>query len=405
MSAGSDGNEPVTRVLLSTSNVWRVGLVVLGVVAFGALLSFIIDDGGSVIFTVLMSWFAAIAMAPVVDRLSRHMPRGAATGSVMGAVVVFGVLFFYAFGSLFVDQLVQLVLLVPDLVDGALSWANDQFSTSLSRDDILSSINVSPEDLASVAATLGVSILGFLGSVVGSVFGLFTFGLFVFYLSADMPRLERWIAGLFPPRQQAVVANVWRLTAEKTGGYIGARVVLGSINAATTAVVFAIIGMPYWLPLALWTGIVAQFVPTIGTYIAIALPVVVGLLSPNPWVGVIALAWGVAYQQVENLTLEPKISARAVDVNPAVSFGAVLLGAALFGVAGAFLAVPVAAMLLALLDIYGKRHDLLPEVERGVASTEKRAAPRFGRRGREATDTDGSATPQPDAAGDQPADG
>jgi predicted PurR-regulated permease PerM len=147
-------------------------------------------------------------------------------------------------------------------------------------------------------------------------------------------------------------------------------VILAAINAITTGIVFVIIGMPYWLPLALWTGIVAQFVPTIGTYISIILPVIVGLLSPNPWLGVIALAWAIAYQQVENLTIEPKISAKAVDVNPAVAFGAVLLGAALFGVAGAFLAVPVAAMLLSMLDIYGHRYELLPRVEKKVGGIE-----------------------------------
>jgi predicted PurR-regulated permease PerM len=135
-----------------------------------------------------------------------------------------------------------------------------------------------------------------------------------------------------------------------------------------SGIVFAVIGMPYWLPLAMWTGIVAQFVPTIGTYIAITLPVLVGLLSPNPWLGVIALAWGLLYQQIENLTIEPKISARAVDVNPAVSFGAVLLGTALFGIAGAFLAVPVAAMLIALIDIYAKRYEIVAEAEAETAA-------------------------------------
>ncbi len=86
------------------------------------------------------------------------------------------------------------------------------------------------------------------------------------------------------------------------------------------------------------------------------------------------------YQQIENLTIEPKISAKAVDVNPAVAFGAVLLGAALFGVAGAFLAVPVAAMLLSLLDIYGHRYELLPRVEKGVNALERPTG--TGRRGR-----------------------
>ena len=94
------------------------------------------------------------------------------------------------------------------------------------------------------------------------------------------------------------------------------------------------------MPLAIWAGVVAQFVPTTGTYIAIVLPVLVGLLSPTSVTGLLALACALPYQQVENFAIEPRISAKAVDVNPAVSFGAVLLGAALFGVASAFLAVP-----------------------------------------------------------------
>ena len=75
----------------------------------------------------------------------------------------------------------------------------------------------------------------------------------------------------------------------------------------------------------------------------------------------LALIWGVAYQQVENLTFEPKISAKAVNVHPAVAFGSVMMGAALFGVAGAFLAVPVSAMLLSLLNIYTHRYELQGE--------------------------------------------
>ena len=343
------------------ANVWRIGLVVLGLIALGLVLKFVIDDGGNVIFTVLMSWFAAIAMAPVVDRLSRHMRRGVATMLVMLTFIIFIAIFVLAFGSLLVDQLSQLVARIPDLIDGTLKWVNSTFSLSLKQEDILKSFNIGTGDIASMAATIGVNVLGVLSSVVGSVFSLFTFALFTFYLSADMPRLQRWIEQLFPARSQGVVSNVWRLTAEKTGGYVGARVILAAINSFTSGIVFAIIGLPYWLPLALWTGIVAQFVPTIGTYIAIVLPVIVGLLSPSPWIGVAALIWALAYQQVENLTIEPKISAKAVNVNPAVAFGSVLLGAALFGVAGAFLAVPVTAMMLALLEIYGKRYELVAD--------------------------------------------
>ncbi|MGD9957600.1 MAG: AI-2E family transporter [Candidatus Nanopelagicales bacterium] len=346
------------EVTFVPGNVWRTGLVVLAVIAFGLVLRFILNDGGSVIFTVLMSWFAAIAMAPAVDLLARRMKRGLATILVMGAFMLFVVVFVIAFGSLLVDQLAQLVSRIPTLLDSAIAFVNRTFDQSLTLEGILSGVGGGDVDFGSIASTIGGNLFGILSSVLGSVFGVFTFALFTFYFSAQRPQLQAWIAGLFPRRQQGIVQNVWRITAEKTGGYVAARVVLGTINAVTSGIVFFLIGLPYWLPLAIWTGVVAQFVPTIGTYIAIILPTLVGLLSDRPVTGVIALVWALLYQQVENLTIEPKISAKAVDVNPAVSFGAVLLGAALFGVAGAFLAVPVVAMLLALLDIYGKRYEL-----------------------------------------------
>jgi len=360
--AESEAGDVRRVVVFAPANIWRIGLVVIGVIALGLLLAFILEDGGSVIFTVLMSWFAAIAMAPVVDRLSRHMRRGLATIIVMVAFLAAVVLFIVAFGSLLVDQLSQFVERIPDLIDGVLDWVNKTFNQHLTREDILKSFDIETSDITSMAAKVGVNVLGVLTSIVGSVFGIFTFALFTFYLSADMPRLKRWVCQLFPTRHQGIVENVWTITAEKTGGYVGARVVLATINGVTSGIVFAIIGLPYWLPLALWTGIVAQFVPTIGTYIAIVLPVVVGLASDNPWDGVLVLIWALLYQQVENLTIEPKISARAVNVNPAVAFGSVLLGAALFGVAGAFLAVPVTAMMLSLLNIYGNRYELSSEV-------------------------------------------
>ena len=149
---------------------------------------------------------------------------------------------------------------------------------------------------------------------------------------------------------------------KKTGGYVAARVVLAAICGGITAIFLLIIGMPYWLALGVWTGVVSQFVPTVGTYIAIALPVVVGLTSADPVDGVLALIFALIYQQIENLTIEPKISADAVEMHPAVAFGAVILGAALFGVAGAFVAVPIAALLLSLVEIYSRTYDVLPQL-------------------------------------------
>ena len=79
------------------------------------------------------------------------------------------------------------------------------------------------------------------------------------------------------------------------------------------------------------------------------------------------------YQQVENLTIEPRLNARAVNVHPAVAFASVMLGAALFGVAGAFLAVPVSAMLIALAEIRQKRYELRADLDEPTETTASRA--------------------------------
>lgn len=351
-----------TTIRFDPQNIWRAGFVVMALVAVGLVIRFVIGDGGSVLFTLLMAWFAALAMEPAVGRLAKRMRRGVAVGVVMGGLTLFGVLFLVAFGQLFVDQIAQLLQALPGVVDGVVAWVNERFHTKYNVTDILSQLNLDPSQVAGYAAQVVGGILGLLGSVVGGLFSMFTFALFTFYFAVDGPRFRRWVASLFPPTSQTVAVEVWDVTAQKVGDYVAARLLLAAINGGTSAVVFLLIGMPSWLALGVWTGVVAQFVPTIGTYIAIVLPVLVGLLSPSPWIGVAALVWALLYQQVENLTIEPKISARAVDVHPAVAFASVMLGAALFGVAGALLAIPVSAMLIALGEARHKRYALRPEL-------------------------------------------
>ena len=355
--------EGVTRVVLVPGNVWRIGLVVIGLIVLFAVGRFVLGEGASLIFTAVMAWFISLAMEPAVSRLARHMPRGAATGLVLLAVVLFLVVFFSLFGALIVEQVTNLVQSLPDFARNALTWVNGRFGTDYALEDLWETLNLDTDRLADMASQLAGGVLAVLGSIAGAVATFFVFALLLFYLSADGPRLRRWIATLFPPRIQETTVVVWDTMAEKTGRYVSARLVLAAVNATATAIVFLIIGLPSWLALALWTGMVAQFVPAIGTYISIVLPVLVGLLSPNPWLGVIVLGWGILYQQVENLTIEPRISARAVNVHPAVSFGSVILGTAMFGVAGALLAIPVVAMLLTLLDLYRTRYDVLPQLE------------------------------------------
>ena len=69
-----------------------------------------------------------------------------------------------------------------------------------------------------LVAAIG-ALLAMLAFGVGSVFGVFTFILFTFYLSADGPRLRLYLASLFPHQLQTIVTTVWDTTATKTGNY------------------------------------------------------------------------------------------------------------------------------------------------------------------------------------------
>ncbi|MBG0822442.1 AI-2E family transporter [Planomonospora sp. ID91781] len=346
------------QVLHSSADVWRAGLAIAAVIAVVLFLRFVIADAGSLVAMLVMAWFLSLAMEPAVRRLSRRIPRGRAALLVMTLFILAAVVFLALFGSMFVQQVAALLKALPGVVTGAVDWLNARLGTRYEISDILDSLNLTPQQAAEYAQGALGGVLSLLGTVTGAVFNMFTLLLLTFYFSADGPRLRRWIAQLLPGRSQQVFISVWDVSTIKTGGYVSSRLILAAVNGTASALVFLALGMPSWLALGAWTGLVAQLVPTIGTYISIALPVVVGLVSSRPWIGLAALAWGVLYQQVENLTLEPKISSRAVDIHPGVSFAAVILGASLFGAMGALLAIPVVAMLLSLVDTFVTRQEL-----------------------------------------------
>lgn len=314
-------------------------------------------------FTLAFAFFFALAMEPLVDRLAaRGMRRGAATGLVMGAILLATVMFFAVFGQLLFTQLAELIKSVPDLAASIVRWINETFEADLNYRSLLDSLNISPSQIANIASNLGLGVLGLLTSVVGLIFNMFTMLLFAFYLTADGHRLRRTVASWLPPSRQRVFLTVWEISSEKAGGYVISRGVLAIISAFAHSVFFAIVGLPYWLPLGLWVGLVSQFIPTIGTYLAGALPIMIALVGGH-WVqALLILGFVLIYQQIENYFLSPRITQTTLQVHSAVAFGSVIVGGAMFGATGALLAIPVVAIILAVMDTYGKPYELVEEL-------------------------------------------
>ncbi|NLE78317.1 MAG: AI-2E family transporter [Rhodococcus sp.] len=306
-----------------------------------------------------LAWLASVTMEPVVDWFERKgLRRGAGTDIVLVTLIVFAIGFIAVFGALLAEQLAQLLTALPDALARATDWANQTFGTEFATDEDL--ITITPETIKDLAQRYTPSVIGVVSSLVGVVFQALTLLLFVFYMSAQGPQLRRTISSWFPARQQAIIATVWGISVEKAGGYVVSRMILAAISAVATGIFLMIIGVPYWLPLAIWTGIVSQFIPTLGTYLAIALPAIIAA-AQQPLDGVWVIVFGTVYQQVENYLLAPRITARTVSIHPAVAFGSAIVGASLFGAIGALVSIPIVAVIQALVETYGRRYELVTE--------------------------------------------
>jgi predicted PurR-regulated permease PerM len=337
-----------------------IGLFMLGIAGL-FVLQWLLLRLRTLLILLFVSLFLAIAIEPAVNALARRgWRRGAATAVVFLGLFVAAVGFLVAMGSLVVSQFSSLADAVPGYVEETIAFVNRTFGANLSSDTLVAQLSSAESPVRKFATGLAGSALGIGVQLLTLVFQLLTVVLFTFYFAADGPHFRRAVLSVLAPRRQREALRAWDVAVGQTGGYVYSRVLLAAASATATGLFLWLIGVPYPVPLAIWVGLVSQFVPTVGTYLAGALPVLVALLS-DPLDAVWVVAFIVAYQQFENYLLAPRITARTMSLHPAVAFGAVIAGAALLGGVGALLALPVAASLQAFFSTYVRRHEVVEE--------------------------------------------
>ncbi|MFI9626196.1 AI-2E family transporter [Streptomyces sp. NPDC052042] len=307
------------------------------------------------LINVLISFFLALAIEPAVGRMAaRGMRRGLATFLVFVVVLIASTGFVFLLGSMLAGQIVDMVEDFPKYLDSVINWINQTFHTELSRVEVQDSL-LHSDWLQKYVQNSASGVLDISTTVLGGLFRLLTIFLFSFYFAADGPRLRRALCSVLPPARQAEVLRAWEIAVDKTGGYLYSRGLMALISGIAHYIVFMILGVPYAPALAIWVGLVSQFIPTIGTYLAGALPMLIAF-TVDPWYAVWVLGFVVVYQQFENYGLQPKLTAKTVDIHPAVAFGSVIAGTALMGAVGALIAIPAVATLQAFLGAYVKRY-------------------------------------------------
>ncbi len=308
----------------------------------------------------VVSLFFSFALEPAVNYLSRRgMRRGVATGlTFLGVLVIAGV-FVSAIVPAVVGQISQFIQSAPQLLQSVAAWAQKIPGASryLSVDPATQSIQIQ-EGLREWLLGRAGDVVAAGTTAVSILFNLMMVFFFTFYLVADGPRFRKRICSLLPPDRQRVLLHVWEISIQRTGGFIYTKVLLGTISAIAHTLFFLIIGVPYPLAMGMWMGFVSQFIPVIGTYLAVAIPLVVAALKQPPlalWV----LGFVIVFQQLENYFFSPKISQKTMDIHPAVALAAAVTGGYLFGASGALLGIPVAAIIQAIASSYLQRRELI----------------------------------------------
>ncbi|WP_225993203.1 AI-2E family transporter [Actinomadura rudentiformis] len=318
----------------------------------------LLDKLQGLLLLLLTSLFLAFAIEPAVNWLAaRGWRRGWATGAMFLFITVVAAVFFGVLGSLVVDQATTLVNGFPEYADRLIFWINDTFDTRLSQERLFSKLPTLTQELSKHVSGLAGNVWGIGATALAVIFQGLGMLLFTFYLSAQGPQFRRAVCSLLPPHRQRQVLWAWEIAIQKTGGYIYSRALLALCSGIAHYFALAILDVPYVITLALWVGVVSQFIPTVGTYLAGGIPLLVAL-GKNPTTALWLLLFILAYQQLENYLLQPRITAHTLDMHPAVAFGMVLAGTAIIGPVGALLALPLGASLQAFLSAYIRRYDV-----------------------------------------------
>jgi predicted PurR-regulated permease PerM len=329
---------------LESTPAWRQTLRTVLVVVAVVLCLYLIFLLRRPLTWIFIAAFLAIALAGPVNFLQRRMPRGLAIGLVyLGLILLpfalIGVLVppIVTQGNKLIGNLPHYAADVTDFVqkNPTLHRLQTDYNITGKLEQQAAKLPTRIGDAAGVLSDIGLG-------VVNSIFTGVTIVILSIFLMGAGPRwLEAWAS-----RHEEERGEWWRNLFQRIGNAVG-NYVAGALLQATVAgisswIVLLILGIPYALPLAVIIFLL-DLVPLVGATLGAILVGIVTLFSNFPIDTIVWAVWAIVYQQIENNIIQPRIQARAVQLEPLIVLVSVLFGSTLFGVLGALLAIPVAA--------------------------------------------------------------
>ena len=306
-----------------------------------------------VVFIFFIAIVSGTVIRPAVNWLHRRgLPQMAGVWVVYFILLALLISFVLLLVPLIVEQGTTIALAVPGYYQSLRAWmvnSANPFIVQLNGflPAVLPGFTPAQQTGEEVMASAGQA-LGYVTSVAQAFFVAIVILALAFYWTLDGPRTIHSLLLLFPTGRRESLRELVAAMETKVGFLLAGQGVLCLVIGLLALVAYLLIGLPNALVLALVAGLL-EAVPLIGPLLgAIPAAVVALSIAPSKFVWVIVAT--LVIQQMENSVLVPRIMRQAVGVNPFVSLLAIFAFSTLFGVAGALMAIPLAAILQLLLE-------------------------------------------------------
>lgn len=339
----------------SEPSQWTFLRVVWGtlVLVFVALGFFLIYRFNQVIFISFIAIVMGTVIRPVVAWLYlKGLPRVAGVIFIYILLLALFIGFILLVFPLIVEQGTTIAAQVPGYYQSLREWivkVPNQLIARLSDfiPATLPNLEPAPPTGEQVIASAGQA-LDYVTAAARDIFIAIVLLVLAFYWTLDGPRTIKAFLLLLPQDQRESMGELISSMETKVSSYVAGQGFLCLVIGVMALIAYLIIGLPNALVLALVAGVM-EAVPMVGPLLGAVPAALVGLsIGPDKLVWVIVAT--VIIQQLENTLLVPRVMDKAVGVNPFVSLLAIFAFSSLFGMAGALMAIPIAAIMQLLLD-------------------------------------------------------
>ena len=322
----------------------KLSIVTIGMLAF----FFILYIGKEIIVPLIFSIIIAILLNPIVNFLCKKKINRilAITLAVVTAFVILASIAFLIITQISTlnDSIPLLKEKLTGMFDESIIWISNNMNISHSK--IKGWINdTKSQSINNISAVLGSALLGIGGTVVI----IFLMPVYIFMILFYKPLLLEFISKLFTNDKQAVVSEVLVETKSLVQSYLIGLLLQAAIIATMHTLGLLMLGIQYAVLFGI-LGALLNFIPYIGGIVATILPMLIAIATKSP---IYALWVFVPYsvvQLIDNNYIVPKIVASKVKVNALVSILVVIIGGALWGISGMFLAIPLTALVKVVFD-------------------------------------------------------